>query len=221
MFAPFGASAQTRSAPAKVAPDVMPTKMPSFCASSWRQRIASGARDRDDAVDHLHGHGIGGQLRDEVRRPALHRMRLEGRMRRRRASRRHCAPARCRCRAAGASSGSHTMIFVSGISFAQHARDALQRAAGAIAGHPVVEPLALEVLDDLARGGAGMDSRGWPRSRTGGSGTSRASWRARPPCRPCRRRARRAGVSTTLAPRKRISLRRSTLNCSAMVTTSG
>jgi hypothetical protein len=29
------------------------------------------------------------------------------------------------------------------------------------------------------------------------------------------------GVSTTLAPRKRISLRRSTLNCSAIVTTSG
>ena len=30
-----------------------------------------------------------------------------------------------------------------------------------------------------------------------------------------------AGVSTTLAPRKRISLRRSTLKLSAMVTTSG
>src|SRR5438270_120730 len=38
---PFGASAQTLSAPAKVAPEVMPTKIPSFFARSWLQRIAS------------------------------------------------------------------------------------------------------------------------------------------------------------------------------------
>ena len=31
---PFGASAQTRSAPANVAPAVMPTKIPSLCANS-------------------------------------------------------------------------------------------------------------------------------------------------------------------------------------------
>ena len=38
----------------------------------------------------------------------------------------------------------------------QHARDAFERAAGAEAGDPVVELLALEVVDDLARGGARM-----------------------------------------------------------------
>ena len=72
------------SAPAKVAPDVMPTKMPSLVASSLAAADGLGARDRHDAVDDLHRHGIAGDLRDEVRRPALHRMRLEGGMRRRR-----------------------------------------------------------------------------------------------------------------------------------------
>ena len=37
----------------------------------------------------------------------------------------------------------------------KHAPDALQRAAGAESGHPVVE-LLLEIADDLARGGAGV-----------------------------------------------------------------
>jgi hypothetical protein len=38
---PFGASAHTRKAPANVAPAVMPTKIPSFCAKSRLQRSAS------------------------------------------------------------------------------------------------------------------------------------------------------------------------------------
>ena len=80
MFAPFGASAATLSAPANVAPALMPTKMPSLRASSPLHLIAFGARDVDDSVDHFHVYGICGQLRDEVRRPALHGMRLEGRM---------------------------------------------------------------------------------------------------------------------------------------------
>ena len=41
----------------------------------------------------------------------------------------------------------------------EHARDAFQRAAGAIPGHPVVELLALEVVDDLTRRGAAVDVR--------------------------------------------------------------
>ena len=53
-----------------------------------------------------------------------------------------------------ASAGSQTTILVFGISLAQHARDTLQRAAGAVAGDPVVELRVLEVLDDLARRGA-------------------------------------------------------------------
>ena len=39
----------------------------------------------------------------------------------------------------------------------EHPRDALQRSAGAVAGHPIVEPLAGEIVDDLARRGARMD----------------------------------------------------------------
>ena len=42
MFDPFGALAATCNAAAKVAPEVMPTKMPSFAASSLLHRIASG-----------------------------------------------------------------------------------------------------------------------------------------------------------------------------------
>src|SRR6516225_8584779 len=41
ILAPFGASAATFSAPAKVAPALMPTKIPSFCASSTLHLIPS------------------------------------------------------------------------------------------------------------------------------------------------------------------------------------
>src|ERR1700733_1836986 len=41
----------------------------------------------------------------------------------------------------------------------QNAADALQRAAGAVAGHPKVERVAGEVVDDFARGGAGVEIR--------------------------------------------------------------
>src|ERR1700733_5753794 len=41
----------------------------------------------------------------------------------------------------------------------EYAADPLQRAAGAIAGHPKVEPVVGEVVDDFARGGAGMKVR--------------------------------------------------------------
>ena len=51
----------------------------------------------------------------------------------------------------GASSGSQTTILVSGRSFSEHPRHALERPAGAVAGHPVVEPVAREVGEDLPR----------------------------------------------------------------------
>ena len=114
-----------------------------------------GPGDRQDAVDHLHVDRIAGELRDEVRRPALHRMRLErgmGAAGEPSALRACSMPLPSSC----ASSGSQTMILVSGTLLREHARDALQRAAGAVAGHPVVELLALEVVDDLARRGARM-----------------------------------------------------------------
>ena len=50
MVAPFGASLATCSAPANVPPAVMPTKMPSFLASSWLFLIASEAIASDDGL---------------------------------------------------------------------------------------------------------------------------------------------------------------------------
>ena len=156
MFAPFGASAATFRAPANVAPAVMPTKMPSLRASSPLHLMPFGARDVNDPVDHLHVDGVCGQLRDEVWRPALHGMRLEGRVGR---GRRSVGIALLLLAAA-------EQLRVLGLAehdlgvghfLGEHARDALQRSAGAVAGHPVVELLALEVVDDLARRGAGMD----------------------------------------------------------------
>src|ERR1700733_16274309 len=41
----------------------------------------------------------------------------------------------------------------------QDAADPLQRAARAVASHPEIEPVAREVVDDFARGGAGMEIR--------------------------------------------------------------
>src|SRR6202021_3503821 len=41
----------------------------------------------------------------------------------------------------------------------QNAADSLQRAAGAVAGHPKVERVAGEVVDNFARGGAGVEIR--------------------------------------------------------------
>src|ERR1700724_2987287 len=72
---PLGASAQTRNAPAKVAPEVMPTKMPSFCANSRLQRRASapGIR-RIRSMTPVST--ITGELRDKIGAPPLHRMRL-------------------------------------------------------------------------------------------------------------------------------------------------
>src|SRR5208282_5109616 len=78
--APFGASVQTRRAPANVAPAVMPTKIPSFCAKSRLRRSASAFWDRDDAVDNIHFHRVRGQLRNEIGGPALQGMGFEGRV---------------------------------------------------------------------------------------------------------------------------------------------
>src|ERR1039457_2705458 len=45
-----------------------------------------GTGDRQDTIDDLHCNGIVGEFGDEIRRPALHRMRLERRMRCRRST---------------------------------------------------------------------------------------------------------------------------------------
>ena len=103
---------------------------------------------------------------------------------------------------------------------AQHAADAGQRAAGAIAGDEIVEPLALEVGQDLARRGRLVDlGVGFGLELVGQEpairlASSTAFWYMPKPF--CAR-----GVSTTLAPSMRISLRRSIEKLSAMVTTSG
>src|SRR6185312_7469534 len=122
-----------------------------------RQRLRAFHRvragHRQYAVDRFLVDRLAGDARDEVGRPALHRVRLEGRMG---LGRRAVGIARLRL-----AGGEHRRIgrFADDdLRFrplaAQHARDAGQRAAGAEAGHPVVELLALEVVDDLAPGRA-------------------------------------------------------------------
>ena len=119
----------------------------------------------------------------------------------------------------GELSGSVTTILMSGL-LLQHPRDALQRAARADAGHPVIERHIGEVVEDFARGRARMNL---------GIGFV-FELAAKEPAVPVGKLYRlgehplpfsEAGVSTTLAPRKRMSLRRSMLKLSAMVTTSG
>jgi hypothetical protein len=65
---------------------------------------------------------------------------------------------------------------------AQYTGDASQSAARAVAGDEVVEALALEVGEDLARRGDLMLSRRWPPSRTPGRRANRSPRRARRPC---------------------------------------
>src|SRR5919198_1285194 len=133
---PLGASLHTWSAAAKVAPADVPTKIPSLCASSRLQRIA-------------------GELWDEIRTPSLYRMWLPRRMpRRRRAVRvplllRAAADHRC-------IGGLAEYDFSLGPFVLQHARHALERASGAEAGHPVIEPQPREVGDDLLRRCSGV-----------------------------------------------------------------
>ena len=150
-------------------------------------------------------HRIGGQLRDEVRRPALHRMRLERRMRR---GGRAVGMARLLDAAAQELRILRLADDDLGVRhlLGEHARDALQRAAGAVAGHPVVELLALEVRRRSRARWCASACRHWPRSRTGGSGTSRASSASSTALVTMATARPAAGVSTTLAPRKRIEL---------------
>src|ERR1700684_4528062 len=89
MFAPFGASLAIFSAPAKVPPEVMPTKMPSLAASSLLQRMASAPEIGRIRSMSFRCTASPGQLRNEIGRPALHRVRLETWMRRSRRAVRH------------------------------------------------------------------------------------------------------------------------------------
>jgi hypothetical protein len=102
----------------------------------------------------------------------------------------------------------------------QNPGHALQRAAGAVASHPIVEPLSGKVVDDLQGGRARMEIRvrfvlELTRHEPAVGMASSMVLATIPTARSA------AGVMTTLAPRKRISFRRSTLNGSAMVNTSG
>ena len=118
------------------------------------QRV--GVRDAHDLVDQLEVDRIAGDLRDVVRRPALHRVRLE---RRDADSERRAVLAPLLRNAGGQHRRlvrlAHDDLGVRHL-LAQHAADALERAAGAEAGDPIIELLALEIVDDLARRGARM-----------------------------------------------------------------
>ena len=80
---PFGADSQIFKAPENVAPLEVPTKIPSFCASSCDSRIASAPLIGNDLVYQFHRDGIFGELGDEVGRPALHHVRTKVRVARR------------------------------------------------------------------------------------------------------------------------------------------
>ena len=135
------------------------------------------------------------------------------------------APSRPRCCAwplpsSCALAGSLSTIRVSGRSRRSTRPTPVDRAAGAVAGDEIVEPRAGEIVDDLARGRRLVDVGIGRRLELAGEEPAvrlgqfdrllvhaEALW------------AR--GVSTTLAPSMRISLRRSTEKLSAIVTTSG
>ena len=150
-------------------PAVMPTKMPSFCASSRaaaharrRRRSAGSRRSRPvstassvsfgmkSGVQPCIGCGLKAGWRGRRRPVGIARLR------------------RRRCPAAARRPARRRRSCVSGPLLGQHARDALQRAAGAVARDPVVEPLALEVARGSRARWCASACRHWPRSRTGG-----------------------------------------------------
>ena len=209
-----------RARPRSVAPPEMPVKMPSFRASSRESRIASppstGTMRSTSFCASASSVSFG--MKSGVQ-PWTRCGRKSGWLARRRA----VALARLRDAAAEhrrvVRLAQHDLRL--GPVLAQHARDALERAAGAGAGHPVVEPLAREVRRGSRAPSCASERRRWLRSRTAGTGTSRAPRQLGGLGAACRCPSSRPGVSTTLAPRKRISLRRSTLKFSAMTITSG
>ena len=103
----------------------------------------------------------------------------------------------------------------------QYAPDPLEGAAGPVAGDPVVEPLVFEIVEDLdgcrarVEIGVGLVLELAGHEPAVSCSASSSNFLIMPTARSA------AGVRTTLAPRKRISLRRSTLNDSAMIRTSG
>jgi hypothetical protein len=216
--APFGASRATCSAPAKVAPAVMPTKMPSFCASSWLHRIASApgivmmrsitfmstaspvSFGMKSGLQPCIGCGLkagcgAAGVPSGLRSCACRWSASARRPARTRRSWCPAAPWRARARRPSACRRCRSRSPSSRASRRRSRDDLARRGARVHVGIGLVLELA------------GQE----PAVRLGQ--LDRLLDHARP------RSA--AGVRTTLAPRKRISLRRSTLNVSAMVTTSG
>jgi hypothetical protein len=174
----FGACAATCSAPANVPPDVMPTKMPSFFASSLLQRIASAlairrtwliAFDVDASpVSFAMKSGLqpcigcGFQFGwPAARRAVLVPLLLNP-------ARKHRRIVRL---------ADHDLRFRPFLG--QHARHALQRAAGAESRDPVVQPLARESPAESLAPWCASACRHWLRSRTGACKTIRVSRRVR------------------------------------------
>src|SRR5262249_43120781 len=145
---PVFAFLHTSSAPANVAPAVMPTKMPSFCASSRLHFMASGpAMVRIRLITPISTaspviFGMKSGLQPCIGCGLNAGLGLAGEP----SGLRSCLAL---LESIGASAGSHTTIFVSGRSLAKHTGNTLKRAAGPESGHPIVEPLALEVIDDF------------------------------------------------------------------------
>ena len=150
IVAPFGARAAIFCAPANVAPELIPTKMPSFFASSLLHFSASAFSMRSDFADRLRCHRIPGQLGDEVRAPALHGVRFPRRVTR--GSRAICVPLLldpARQHRRFVRLAHHNLRLRPFL--LKHARHALQSAACPEARDPVVEPFACKVTQNFLR----------------------------------------------------------------------
>ena len=104
---------------------------------------------RNDLIDQFHRDRVRGQFRNEIRGPALHQVRAEVRM-----------TALAWLGDAAADQLRVVRLAHDDLNFGalllEHPRDAFQRAAGAIAGDPIVQALSIECRDDFRGRRPGM-----------------------------------------------------------------
>ena len=181
MFEPPGARAvPPSSAAASVAPLDGPTKMPSWRRQRPASRSASSPATGTISSTSCSATAVSVRRETKSGAPALHQVRPEvrmalGRPAGRVARLRHAAAQHRRVVGLGRDDADARVDRL------QAARDAEQRASGAEARDESVEQLSFEVAQGSPAPSSVGAPRRWPRSRTGGTGTSRASRPARPP----------------------------------------
>ena len=175
---------------------------------------------RHDLVDQPLGQRLFGEARDEVRAPALHQVRAEHRMARRRLAAWRRAAGRCRCRAAARCrarrrrrGSRHRPPSARGPRRAACRRCRSRRRRRGSA-RPAKSARISRAVVRVCTSALASLSNWRQRNQPCFSASSMALFSMPVPF-------SAAGVSTTRAPRKRRSLRRSTLKLSAIVSTSG